>query len=290
MKKIAVLSNFWIKIIAILSMTLDHIGFFLIQYANNVGFLGQLGVIFRSIGRLALPLFVFLAVEGALHTKSIGKYILRLVIIMIPILIFQIVAEFGFHSSFYQGNIFIDLILGVLLVWLLGKKKWSFLAVLPIAYSVLSFFCFAYEKANVGTMIWWFPYFIRTQYDIFSVLLFIAFYLSYKIVPFLFKQRGLDPELHKNNNYYRLTLNITSIVALVLISSMHYAIGNYILPIPNFATYWDASNQFYAVLASVPILLYSGERDYNAKWFKIVTYLYYPVHLVIIYFIFWLIM
>lgn len=290
MKKITVLSNSWIKIIAIVSMTLDHIGVYLVQYSNNVGFLGGLGFVFRTIGRLALPLFVFLAVEGALNTKSIGKYILRLTMIMVPILIFQIVAEFGFKESFYQGNIFIDLILGVLLVWLLGNKKWSFLSVLPIAYAILSFLCFAYERANAGTMIWWFPYFIRMQYDIFSILLFVVFFLSYKIVPLLFKERGLDPELHRNNHYYRLSLNVVSIAGLVIVSTIHFVIGNYILPISNFSTYWDASNQFYAVLASIPILLYSGERGYNEKWFKITTYLYYPVHLIIIYLIFWIIM
>lgn len=290
MKKITVLSNSWIKIIAIITMTFDHIGVFLIQYANNTGFLGHLGLVFRVLGRIALPLFVFLAVEGALNTKSIGKYLLRLATIMIPILIFQIVAEFGFKTPFRQGNIFIDLILGVLLVWLLEQKKLSFLAVLPIAYATLSFFCFAYEKANLGTVIWWFPYFIRMQYDIFSISLFVFFYLTYKIVPFLFKERGLDPELHKNNNYYRLTLNLTAVVGLVILSTLHFVVGNYILPISNFSTYWDESTQFYAVLAGIPILLYNGKRGYNAKWFKIATYLYYPTHLIIIYLIFYIIM
>lgn len=294
MKRINILSNFWIKIIAIVTMTLDHIGFFMIQYGNKGETLYDVGTVLRYFGRLALPLFCFLIVEGALHTKSIKKYILRLVLIMTPIMIFQIIVQFGFNYAFYQGNIFIDLIFGVLMVWALEKKNVfiKFLAVIPPLIGLVSLFCFSYEAANIGTMIWWFPYFSRPQYDIFSSLLVLAFYASYKIVPFLFKRNGLNPELHKENNYYRLALNAVSCVGLVALSSLYFALGSYVMPNlePVFKTYWNSSVQFFAVFASIPIILYNGRRGYNAKWFNIFSYIYYPVHLITIYIVFWIIM
>ena len=81
--KISRLSSFILKIIAILTMTLDHVGFMMEAYSLNP----TLVIIFRSIGRLAVPLFAFLLVEGVTHTKSFPKYVFRLVIVATAILI-----------------------------------------------------------------------------------------------------------------------------------------------------------------------------------------------------------
>lgn len=294
MKKTAVLPGFWIKIIAMVTMTFDHVGVFLMSMGHEGEAIFITGYIFRIIGRLALPLFVFLSVEGALHTKSITKYLLKLTIIMVPILIFQIVAHFGFSSPFYQGNIFIDLILGVILVWALESKKMirKLISIIPIVLGLLSLLCFTYEFANKGDYIWWYPYFLRTQYDIFSILLFLVFYLSYKIVPFMYKERGLNPELHKDNTYYRVSLNVVSVVGLIIVSLIYYACGSFIIPqLGNgFVAHWDIAAQNAAILAFVPIILYNGKRGYNEKWFNIFSYLYYPAHLITIYAIFSIIM
>ena len=76
MRKITFLSSFFIKIFALLFMTLDHVGLFLrMQFYDNAGLM-VVSEVFRSFGRLALPLFAFMIVEGVLHTKSIGKYLL----------------------------------------------------------------------------------------------------------------------------------------------------------------------------------------------------------------------
>ena len=63
-----ILSNFWLKVIALLTMTLDHVGFLIENYNYD------LSLAFRYVGRLALPLFCFMILEGAIHTKSFKKY------------------------------------------------------------------------------------------------------------------------------------------------------------------------------------------------------------------------
>ena len=62
------LSTFALKIIAITSMLIDHIGSVLLPDYN----------ILRIIGRLSFPIFAFLVVEGYFHTRDVKKYLQRL--------------------------------------------------------------------------------------------------------------------------------------------------------------------------------------------------------------------
>ena len=64
------LSGNALKIIAVIAMLVDHIGYMFFPKVQ----------ILRIIGRLALPIFAFMVAEGARHTKSKIKYILTLLI------------------------------------------------------------------------------------------------------------------------------------------------------------------------------------------------------------------
>ena len=119
-----ILSNFWLKVIALLTMTIDHLGFLLPRFNP------ELANVFRYIGRLALPLFCFMIVEGAIHTKNFKKYALRLGVmaslISLGILFSDIIPFFrdnGF-SMRNEGVIFIDLLLGATAAFCLRQKKW----------------------------------------------------------------------------------------------------------------------------------------------------------------------
>ena len=68
-----VLTGFNLKIIAIISMTIDHIGSIL--FPNLI--------ILRIIGRIAFPIFAYLIAEGYFYTKNKYKYMLRLLIFAI---------------------------------------------------------------------------------------------------------------------------------------------------------------------------------------------------------------
>ena len=176
-----ILSSFWLKVIALLTMTIDHIGFMLEGYAG----LETTAAIFRHIGRLALPLFCFMIAEGAMHTKSFRKYALRLGImaslISLGMLLYESIP--GINQGFSirdQGIIFIDLLLGATAVFCLRQKKWylKLLAILPLAFGIISFFVSSYESCRCHGDVIWFPYFIRTQYGWFAILLCILFYLA----------------------------------------------------------------------------------------------------------------
>ena len=63
-KKWQICGGFVLKIIAILTMTLDHIA----VIASYFGLSNATYNVFMTIGRLSLPLFCLLIVEGVLHT------------------------------------------------------------------------------------------------------------------------------------------------------------------------------------------------------------------------------
>lgn len=65
------LSGFQIKIIALISMTIDHFGF--IFYPDDI--------VLRSVGRISFPLFAFMIAEGCKYTRNKLKYFLQMFIL-----------------------------------------------------------------------------------------------------------------------------------------------------------------------------------------------------------------
>jgi len=72
MNKISLNSN-KLKIIAVLTMILDHIGYYF-----SFILIGNVYLAFRILGRISMPIFVFLIIQGYFHTKNLKKYIFRI--------------------------------------------------------------------------------------------------------------------------------------------------------------------------------------------------------------------
>lgn len=77
------LDTFWLKIIALICMVIDHIGHNFVLPIMNNSYPVDLNVVelyyvLRTIGRLAFPIFCFCFVEGFKRTSNKKKYGLRL--------------------------------------------------------------------------------------------------------------------------------------------------------------------------------------------------------------------
>ena len=128
-----------LKWIAIVSMTIDHIG--AVLYPEYV--------FLRIIGRLSFPIFSYLIVLGVEDTENLGRYLGRL-------FLFAFISQIPFHlalgyNPFEYLNIFFTLSLGVIFIHFLQKK--SFLSVLPLFAAVpLNFDYGIYGIMLIGCM------------------------------------------------------------------------------------------------------------------------------------------
>lgn len=102
------LSGFQLKVIAMLSMMIDHMGFVL--------FKGQIWL--RCIGRLAFPIYTFLLVEGFIYTSSREKYMIRLFIFALISEVFFDLAFFGKMCEMKHQNVFFTLFIGFLMLYI----------------------------------------------------------------------------------------------------------------------------------------------------------------------------
>jgi len=112
------MSSFILKLIAILTMFIDHTGMIMDSYTP-----------FRIVGRVAFPIFLFLCAEGCIHTKDIKKYLIRLSVFA---LISEVPYNMLFHAAYTRQlvffdpnrqNVFFTLALGVLAVYLYTELK-----------------------------------------------------------------------------------------------------------------------------------------------------------------------
>ncbi len=114
-----------LKLTAIITMLIDHIGAGILERLLIDGYVTdytlylkiyQLDSVLRIIGRISFPIFCFLLVEGYLHTRSRRGYAFRL-------LAFALLSEIPFDLLFSGGlnllsqNVFWTLLIGLLVLW-----------------------------------------------------------------------------------------------------------------------------------------------------------------------------
>lgn len=295
-KKKIYLSNFVLKIIAIISMTIDHLAVFLysFNYINDGGLYDFL----RVIGRIALPIFIFLLIEGLRNTKNIHKYMLRLgimaALIYIAILFINSpLFNIGINAPLDRfGNIFIDLFMLALTYFLFTRKNKIIkaLSVLPILYiigmSLVKYFSISLIPFNQFHYLYDGLY---PQYDFISLTIFLGIFLGYfltdKYVNYVLKNDKTIIENYKKTSSYQFNKNASVLLVFIILSVIYYLIGKY-SGIPNLNAYMNYEIETYIVLGGLFILFYSGKLGLNNKYIQGAFYLYYPLHIVIIFLIF----
>jgi len=287
-----------LKILAIVTMLIDHTGYVLVTHNFYLNF------IMRSIGRIAFPIFVFLLIEGATHTSSKFKYALRLSLFAI---LSEIPFDLAFHKElFYFGyqNVFFTLAIGMFMIIVFESvSKISFSNFFIYVFSFLgflsptAFLMLFYRKAilyqirllfkniNINSVIFYFILII-------AFLLFTSFY-------FLFKKNS-----HGFLAAQKACINLgvlTLALFLVYILKTDYSeLG--ILTITAMYTLRSKKTQSFflgclvliffmpfeipALLGLLPVSQYNGARGLKLKY---AFYIFYPSHLLILYFISFLI-
>ena len=199
-------------------------------------------------GRVAFPIFAFMAVEGYLHTRSFKKYILRM-------LLFAVLSEIPFDlmyggTWFYpvHQNVLWTFLLSLLGVWLMEQvrkkgKTWMYLLVcvlVVLAGLVLGTLCMVdYYGAGVLTV-------------------FVFYFLhGRKWWCFLGQLAAL----------YWLNVEL---------------LGGLMYPVQLFGMEFELCQQGLALLALIPIWLYRGRQGYHSKPFQYLCYAFYPVHMLLL--------
>lgn len=199
-------------------------------------------------GRVAFPIFAFMAVEGYFHTRSFKKYILRM-------LLFAVLSEIPFDlmyggTWFYpvHQNVLWTFLLSLLGVWLMEQvrkkgKTWMYLLVcvlVVLAGLVLGTLCMV-DYYGVGVLTVFVFYFLHGR----------------KWWCFLGQLAAL----------YWLNVEL---------------LGGLMYPVQLFGMEFELCQQGLALLALILIWLYRGRQGYHSKPFQYLCYAFYPVHMLLL--------
>lgn len=168
------ISGSTLKIIAILTMLIDHTGAIILErFIIGDGMLYILDKVLRSVGRLAFPLFCFLLVEGFIYTGNRMKYAFRLIVFALISEVPFDLAVTGKVFSFSHQNVFFTLFLGFLTICILDEfKKKEVMVSSEILKKIISFVATAFIVA-IGMFA---AFFLKTDYSYAGVLTIVVMY------------------------------------------------------------------------------------------------------------------
>ncbi|MDD3361658.1 MAG: TraX family protein [Hespellia sp.] len=227
-KRMQVFSGGTLKLIAIVTMLIDHIGAAILYYSVYTEAGISLYYATRRIGRIAFPIFCFLLVEGFLHTHDVKKYATRLgIFCLLSEVPFDLALTGNENSVWMHQNVFWTLLIALLVLVGLRLIENKIPVTASAWQGILTVLCIA-----AGCTL---AYLMHTDYDYKGVLAICILYL-------LRAHRGRQ----------------------VIAGALCFL--------------WEP----WALIGFIPILLYNGKRGMSVKYF---FYLFYPVHLLLLYLI-----
>jgi len=120
------LSGNQLKLIALITMTVDHIGMLLFPHVQ----------LFRIIGRLAFPIYAYMIAEGCAHTRSRGKYLAQMASLA---LICQLVYFFAMGSLYMCVLVTFSLSIGMIYAIDFGRSRKGICWAVPIGMLIFIF-------------------------------------------------------------------------------------------------------------------------------------------------------
>jgi len=203
------------------------------------------------IGRMAYPIFAFLLVEGYFHTQNLWRYLLRLVGA-------AVLSEIPFNLMYsdsivypYHQNVLWTFIIALLIITLLEEFKERFGQLPALLFAVVPVFL-GYFLASL----------LMTDYYGSGVLIVMVFYF--------FRGESWPYRLGQFLCLYFINIHL---------------LGSYYYVIPFLGYDFEWVQQGFALFALLPIWLYQGRQGLHGKVFRWFCYLFYPVHMLILFLI-----
>lgn len=251
-EKYGKLSGEQLKLIALLFMVLDHVGYrmALDDLVSNPKLWISIGNTFRDFGRIAFPIFAFLVAEGFRYTSDRKRYAIRMfVFAVISEVPFDMLKNYSMQKNYLifrihdysplfdwsSQNVMLTFFLAIVMLTLIEDyklKKTTYYAYLEYVYVIG--FCIV-------------AYIVRCDYHYFGILL---VWIFYKYV----------------DEFY---------ICVIFVVLMYCIQGEYM-----------------GALSIIPIYLYNGKRTNKlmscgeSKMHKYFFYVFYPVHMVSLSFLF----
>lgn len=203
------------------------------------------------IGRIAFPIFAFQISEGYIHSKNLKKYFLRLflfaIISQVPFALFA-----SLYTQEFTLNIFFTLFTGLLAIFIYDK----------IIHNNFKFI--SNEKVNM---------FLKECFALFTVIILAVlaelFHFDYGFfgiaIIFLFY-------IFKNS---KIEMAVCFIIACILKYTHSIILYGYSI--------WYVLCGLFTILPIIFICLYNKKQGKKVKY---LLYFFYPVHLLILYFLF----
>ena len=204
------LDSFTLKIIAIITMLLDHV----YTYITSTGI--NIPIWFGYLGKLAAPIFFYLIVEGFYHTRNRKKYLYRLAIF--GVVMIGIDAVIGIHN-----NIFLSLTLSILMLMIMdyARDKEHKNMRIPAAISVLligALYMFT-EASIYGFAMTLIFYFFREKKFLMAVV-----YIFFSLIP-VFNMIG-QPDIYEQLFLYDYQWMMVFSIILILMYNGKLGVKN----------------------------------------------------------------
>lgn len=251
-----------LKIIAIVIMIIDHIAGYLYKEFDQETY-----YILRSIGRIAMPIFAYLIVQGFFFTKNLKKYIFRVFILATITQIGLFIVGFinyEYYPNYWTGvNNYLGVVysyfLSLVLLAVIDKK---------IMIGKLG------EKQNL---------FVRINLFIMILLAYLNLQIEFDmVVPFIILEfYGIEKIFQKDNKLLlkqtedsKKSKRILYLFLILICLAVSTCFIDY------------SSGCKYAMIASIIfIVLYNGEKGTKNKLIKYLFYFTFPLQHIILYLI-----
>ena len=258
-----------LKLIAVITMFIDHFGYYFCTFLNPTIY-----TMCRNIGRIAMPVFVYILVQGFFYTKNFKKYFARITLVAIitqiifislGLLNLNVVAFKNYTTNIYKmGNILFSFSICLLLMYIIHNKilvnKWdknkNLLLKIFIVLGIISIYAF-----------------IPIDYDYTVPMLALMFYMleKFKITIMLNRQSGafnIQNMFSKSISEEKIKYAYKALLAVIILFVVIYSRLN-----------------IYTLLSIIPIVLYNGMRKQHNSNVTLKTiihrygwYMFFPAH------------